>query len=121
MCVCACMYTCVSSVVPGFLGQLDSSWERQPPVSLQPRADQPCLGRERAGVPSPGRSQQSREQTRSRVVCSAEVHVSVGAVVGVRMVLLEPLASPVAPARLLSPSPQGIAGTDVAKEASDII
>ena len=37
------------------------------------------------------------------------------------MVLLEPLASPVTPARLLSPSPQGIAGTDVAKEASDII
>ena len=37
------------------------------------------------------------------------------------MVLLEPLASPVAPARVLSPSPQGIAGTDVAKEASDII
>lgn len=31
------------------------------------------------------------------------------------------LASPVTPPRLLSPSPQGIAGTDVAKEASDII
>ena len=38
-----------------------------------------------------------------------------------RTVLLELLASPVAPPRLLSPSPQGIAGTDVAKEASDII
>lgn len=38
-----------------------------------------------------------------------------------RAVLLELLASSVDPPRLLSPSPQGIAGTDVAKEASDII
>lgn len=44
-----------------------------------------------------------------------------GGCVGVRTVLLELQASPVAPPRLLSPSPQGIAGTDVAKEASDII
>lgn len=38
-----------------------------------------------------------------------------------RAVLLKLLASSVDPPRLLSPSPQGIAGTDVAKEASDII
>lgn len=38
-----------------------------------------------------------------------------------RTVSLELLASSVNPPRLLSPSPQGIAGTDVAKEASDII
>ena len=39
-----------------------------------------------------------------------------------RMVLLELLTiPPAAPPRLLSLSPQGIAGTDVAKEASDII
>lgn len=38
-----------------------------------------------------------------------------------RAVLLELLASSIDPPRLLSPSPQGIAGTDVAKEASDII
>ena len=49
------------------------------------------------------------------------IRVCVGGGRGARMVLLEPLASPVAPARVLSPSPQGIAGTDVAKEASDII
>lgn len=35
--------------------------------------------------------------------------------------MLELLASPVTPPRLLSLSLQGIAGTDVAKEASDII
>lgn len=35
--------------------------------------------------------------------------------------MLELLPSSVDPPRLLSPSPQGIAGTDVAKEASDII
>lgn len=38
-----------------------------------------------------------------------------------KTVLLELLASLVTPPRLLSLSPQGIAGTDVAKEASDII
>eukprot|EP00069_Balaena_mysticetus_P018031 bmy_00430T0 len=47
--------------------------------------------------------------------------VCAGAAVGVRTVPLALLASPVTPPRLLSPSPQGIAGTDVAKEASDII
>ena len=121
VCVCACMHTFVSRVVPGFLGRLDSVTGRGSLLS-------PC-GQGLTSLTWEGEGRYSKAWLLPATTWADMLprglqcwgFVCVGGWSEVRTVLLELLASSVAPPRLLSPSPQGIAGTDVAKEASDII
>lgn len=82
VCVRVRVHVCVQcgAGVPGSAGLCP--WERQPPVSLQPRADQPCLGRR--GQVFRGLAAPSNHVGRHAPVWSAVlgIHASVGAVVG---------------------------------------